>query len=731
MTDKDGKYLEKVNVRLEPSGKSTTTDASGKFQFEVETGIYTLTFTKDGFLQKTESVEARAEETVNKDVILDFFVPFFDYPDKKEYTFESFGGIYQIAINTNVSWSAVSEVSWVKFNDGKSEIRGNETDKSIKIFCEPNQSGEMREGQITVTGKDCEKKIFFIKQTAASVKLIASEGQKDVLSSNGNFTFNIEANVDWTLSNKENWLRPEKSSGKEGLTDIFVNYDENTTFSPRTDTIVILGGGEKCVVLVKQAAKAAELKITPTSYNNVPASLAGSVDFSITSNLEWEAKSDKEWLILTQTTGIGSKNISANYSQNIEINNRVANITVSAKNGAASPVTATVTQVGAAAFLTVTDNTQEVDYTGGNVVFEVKSNIAWQAQCSDNWVNLTQRSGIGNGQIIAKVSANNEIYERNATISISGNNVPQITAIISQNQKPYLNVTNPTGNSKWLIGDNQRVTWKSNFSENVKIELFSNTNRGKKSVYVIANSAPNNESFEFKLPTNLLIKNDYFVKISSTTKPEIFAESQTFEIINTRNDTLVDYVGNHYKLVQIGSQIWMKENLKTTHYADGTLINEVYDYQNVHANATIYGKLYTWNAVMNGATTSNGNPSGVQGVCPTGFHVPSDNEWTQLVNSQGGIEIAGEKLKSTTGWQAPNTGATNESNFTALPAGMRFNSGNFDGLTKEGYFWTTTERDIYDAQLWYLYYDSGNANSSNDAKTSGYSVRCVKNTVKK
>ena len=122
----------------------------------------------------------------------------------------------------------------------------------------------------------------------------------------------------------------------------------------------------------------------------------------------------------------------------------------------------------------------------------------------------------------------------------------------------------------------------------------------------------------------------------------------------------------------------MAENLRSTHYSDGTPI-QYFDYNNDAANATTYGRLYAWSAVMKGATSSNYNPNGVNGIAPSGWHVPSKAEWQQLADYLGGINVAGGKMKETgnTHWIAPNTGAANESQFTALPAGMHDFTGIF------------------------------------------------------
>ena len=160
-------------------------------------------------------------------------------------------------------------------------------------------------------------------------------------------------------------------------------------------------------------------------------------------------------------------------------------------------------------------------------------------------------------------------------------------------------------------------------------------------------------------------------------------------IKDTTNVT--DYDGNTYKTVKIGNQIWMAENLRSTHYSDGTPISH-FEYDNDSANVSIYGRLYSSQAVMKGAISSNINPSNVQGIAPDGWHLPSKAEWQELADYLGGLEIAGGKLKEagTTHWIAPNTGATNETGFTALPAGMHDFTGIFQWKSENCAFSTST-----------------------------------------
>ena len=201
---------------------------------------------------------------------------------------------------------------------------------------------------------------------------------------------------------------------------------------------------------------------------------------------------------------------------------------------------------------------------------------------------------------------------------------------------------------------------------------------------------------------------------------------------NINYGTVTDIDGNTYKTVTIGSQTWMAENLRTTTYNDGTAIANVTDddewlalttgaycnYNNTTSTDTIatYGRLYNWYAVNTGK------------LCPTGWHVPSDAEWTELTDYLGGESVAGGKLKETgtTHWNSPNTGATNETGFTALPGGLRYGSRTFGHIGTNGYWWSATE--YYAAFAWYrlMYYVISDVYRTSYNKEVGLSVRCVR-----
>lgn len=199
----------------------------------------------------------------------------------------------------------------------------------------------------------------------------------------------------------------------------------------------------------------------------------------------------------------------------------------------------------------------------------------------------------------------------------------------------------------------------------------------------------------------------------------------------TAEANIIDIDGNVYNTVTIGSQVWIKENLKTTKYRNGDIIgtttpatlellsqdNPKYQWAYAGNESTVstYGRLYTWFA----ATDS-------RKVCPTGWHLPSDSEWNTLITFLGGE--AGSKLKETgtSHWISPNTGASNTSGFTALPGGHRQEGGAFVDIGDNAYWWSSTEGSLISAWGRTLHNNTVNVFTSSTPKSYGYSVRCVK-----
>ncbi len=195
--------------------------------------------------------------------------------------------------------------------------------------------------------------------------------------------------------------------------------------------------------------------------------------------------------------------------------------------------------------------------------------------------------------------------------------------------------------------------------------------------------------------------------------------------------TVTDFDGNIYQTLSIGTQIWMKENLKTTKLSDGTAIPVIIDnswsiltipalgwYNNDETYKDKFGGYYNWYAVNTGK------------LCPSEWHVPDDSDWATLFNFLGGLTIAGGKMKEAglTDWKSPNTGATNESGFTALPGGYRFpgSGSSFGGLTQNANWWTASRPDPNMGFHKQVQYDTPTVSQGGNVKNYGRNVRCIK-----
>jgi uncharacterized protein (TIGR02145 family) len=236
----------------------------------------------------------------------------------------------------------------------------------------------------------------------------------------------------------------------------------------------------------------------------------------------------------------------------------------------------------------------------------------------------------------------------------------------------------------------------------------------------------------------LIANTTYYVRAYATNSTGTgYGTTVSFTTLGGTTGTVTDIEGNVYPTVTIGTQVWMAENLKTKKFRNGDPIPFVTTYNNgdatwrslttsaycffSHNDIIIdnsYGNLYNWWAVNDG-----------RNIAPTGWHVASDSEWKTLVKNLGGENIAGGKLKEagTLHWLTPNNGATNSYGFTALPGGERQS---FDGalviINYQGYWWSYTSDNDLKSRMWGMTYDDSSMLKWSKEKTSGLSVRCVK-----
>ena len=282
------------------------------------------------------------------------------------------------------------------------------------------------------------------------------------------------------------------------------------------------------------------------------------------------------------------------------------------------------------------------------------------------------------------------------------------------------------------------VVWSTSPNPTISLTTKTNDGKGNNSFLSSITGLSPNTTYYIRAYASNIFGTGYSKELSFSTTDAL---SQAIPCPGT--PTVKDIDDNIYNTVQIGTQCWTKENLKVTKYRDGSLIpldetggtsgngtGQTWSSRTTGArtvyghNATnfeTYGYLYNWYAV-----------SDSRGLCPKGWHVPTDDEWTKLTDHLGGLSVAGGKMKSTgiIFWNSPNTGAGNESGFSALPGGNRdYLVGQFQEIKYLGYFWSSTELDQNAARRPRLQNTDITVFRNQDPKADGFTVRCLKDST--
>ena len=358
--------------------------------------------------------------------------------------------------------------------------------------------------------------------------------------------------------------------------------------------------------------------------------------------------------------------------------------------------------------------------------------VCWSTSPSPTIANSKTTDGTGTGSFtsaLTGLTANTTYYVRayatNSSGTAYGNQLVFLTT--ANTQLPTVTTTNATNitNTQATTGGN--VTNQGSSAVTVKGVCWSTTQNpttaNNKTVNGSGTGSYNTDIYPLTANTTYYVR-AYATNSSGTAYGNEHSFTTTGSLANC--GTVTDIDGNVYNTVTIGTQCWMAENLKTTRYNDGTAIltglsnadwqsttSGAYAiYNNDPANNTTYGKLYNSYAVKTNK------------LAPAGWHVPTYAEWTTLIAFLGGVSIAGGAMKATILWSSPNTGATNSSGFTGLPAGYRNINGTFSNIGFYGYFWSS---DSY-YSCWSSLNNSNNSvGSSCDLfREKGFSVRCVK-----
>jgi len=384
----------------------------------------------------------------------------------------------------------------------------------------------------------------------------------------------------------------------------------------------------------------------------------------------------------------------------------------------------------------ITGITQTSAVTGGNITFDggvevTERGVCWSSTRTIPDISDSKTSnGTGSGLFtsnIAGLTGNTTYYVRAFATNTEGTGYGESLSFKTSPLIPVLTTANPSVTSSTTASCGGTITSDGGSAVTVRGVCWSlspNPTTGNSKT----NDGTGTGIFS-SLLAGLSVNTTYYIRAYATNAVgTAYGDEKQFA---TDPVTVSDNDGNTYNVIRIGTQVWMKENLKTTKFNDNSPIELVTGnsawsnltsngycwYENSIANKNVYGAIYNWYDVNSGK------------LCPAGWHVSTDNEWITLEIYLGGSSPAGGKLKETgtAHWLTPNRGATNESDFTALPGGLRRgDNGAFESVTSYGFWWTASE--YISPESWYrkIWYDDDKTYRDFKNSKYGMSIRCVK-----
>jgi endonuclease I len=332
-------------------------------------------------------------------------------------------GSTSFTVTSNSSWSVNSSQSWCTVTpsgSGNGTITANYTQNTTVV---------QRVANVTVTVAGLSPVVVTVTQAAAPPALSVTPSNQGVTAAAGSTSFSVISNTDWTVSSSQSWCTVTPSGSGNGT--ITANYTQNTTVVQRVANVTVtVTGLPQVVVTVTQAAAPPALSVTPSNQGVIAA--AGSTSFSVTSNTDWTVSSNQSWCTVTPS-GSGNGTITANYTQNTTVVQRVANVTVTVTG--LTPVVVTVTQEAGAPTLSVTPSDQAVTDDAGNTSFSVTSNTGWTASSNQTWCTVTP-SGSGNGTITANYTQNTSTDQRIANVTATVTGLAPVVVTVTQAGSP-------------------------------------------------------------------------------------------------------------------------------------------------------------------------------------------------------------------------------------------------------------------------------------------------------
>jgi uncharacterized protein (TIGR02145 family) len=385
----------------------------------------------------------------------------------------------------------------------------------------------------------------------------------------------------------------------------------------------------------------------------------------------------------------------------------------------------------------VTGITETTAVTGGNITFDGGVSVTARGVCWSSTKTVPDiisdpktSNGTGSGVYTSNITGltgNTQYYVRAYATNSQGTGYGEVRSFTTNSLLPTVITAEPSATSSTTGAGGGTVTNDGGSAVTARGVCWSTASNPTIS-HSRTNDGGGTGIFTSTI-TSLSANTTYHVRAYATNSN---GTNYGADIAFTTDPVSVsDNDGNSYDVIRIGSQVWMAENLKTTQLNDGSDIELAENatewgnltsvgycwYSNNISYKNVYGALYNWYAVSSGK------------LCPVGWRVSTNDDWEILTNYLGGYSPAGGKLKETgtAHWNSPNTGATNEYDFTALPGGWRTNTGTFQYIRSIGYWWTSTIGSPPDVYYRHIQNDNDKVFMYYKNEKYGMSVRCVKN----
>jgi hypothetical protein len=353
-------------------------------------------------------------------------------------------GVVTFTVNSNINWTATENSDWI--------IATKTNNTVLTVTIEENLSVETRTAVITLSGPGVTPVTVTINQHGAVPVLNVDPITKTVSANAGTTDFSVASNIDWNISENSDWLIAVKTNNST----LTISYNENMEVSSRSASITLSGPNVTSVIVtLNQDGATPVLSVTPSSAD-VSAS-PGTVDFTVTSNIEWTLSEDSDWFIAQK---VDDNTLRVNYVENLSVIARSATVTLSGSG--VSSRTVSINQQGATPFLTVTPQTATVSPVSGSMTFTVSSNIDWSVSINATWFTVTKTD---NSTLVVNYDANATVNPRNAEITLSGPGVSnQIISFAQEGEDPVLTViphstTVNSSSGSYSFTVNSNINW--------------------------------------------------------------------------------------------------------------------------------------------------------------------------------------------------------------------------------------------------------------------------------